>query len=157
MNSIEQDAPARHASRRRTARVAAVQTLYQAEIVHKPLRGAAREMQEHYLGGAVDDMSLVADRAFFDKLVQAVDENGETLIDLVQGALENRKLERMELVLQAILVAGAAELFAMPSTPPKVAISEFVDIADDFFGPAEAALVNAALDRIGRLTRPDEF
>ena len=157
METTEQSPAARHASRRRTAHVAAVQTLYQAEIVHKPLKGAAQEMREHYLGKAVDDMSLAADRRFFDKLIQAVEDNGETLIDLVQGALEKRKLDRMELVLQSILVAGAAELFAMPETPPKVAISEFVDIADDFFGSAEAALVNATLDRIGRLTRPDEF
>ncbi len=147
----------RTASRRRTARVAAVQTLYQAEVVHKPLKGAAEEMRRHYLGQAVDDMSLVADRRFFDLIITAVDDNGEKLIDLVQGALQNRRLERMELVLQAILVAGAAELLAIAEAPPKVTISEYVDIADDFFGPQEASLVNAALDRIGHLVRPDEF
>lgn len=157
MAATERDAPARTASRRRVARVAAVQTLYQAEVVHKPLAGAADEMRRHYLGQAVDDMSLVADRKFYDKVVAAVEANGEKLIELVQGALENRRLERMELVLQAILVAGAAELLAISDTPPKVAISEYVDIADDFFGGSEAALVNAALDRIGHLVRPDEF
>ncbi len=157
MAAIDPDAPPKAATRRRTARVAAVQTLYQAEVVHQPLKGAAEEMRRHYLGQAVDGMSLVADRRFFDLLVTAVDENGERVIALLQGALDNRKLERMELVLQAILVAGAAELLAMPGTPPKVAISEYVDIADDFFGPKEASLVNAALDRIGHLVRPDEF
>ena len=155
--SDDPEAPPRPASRRRTARVAAVQTLYQAEVVHKPLKGAAEEMRQYYLGQAVDDMSLVADRKLFDQLVTAVDDNGERVIALLQGALDKRKLERMELVLQAILVAGAAELLAMPSTPPKVAISEYVDIADDFFGPKEASLVNATLDRIGHLVRPDEF
>lgn len=151
------DAPVRPASRRRVARVAAVQTLYQAEVVHKPLKGAAEEMRKHYIGAAVDDMSLVADRAFYDTLLAAVDSEGDKLIELVQGALENRRLERMELVLQAILVTGAAELLAVSEAPPKVSISEYVDIADDFFGPSEAALVNAALDRIGHLVRPDEF
>jgi len=150
-------APQRSASRRRVARVAAVQTLYQAEVVHKPLAGAADEMRRHYLGKALDDMSLVADRRLYDKIIEAVGANGDKLIELVQGALDNRRLERMELVLQSILVAGAAELLAVAETPPKVAISEFVDIADDFFGSSEASLVNAALDRIGHLVRPDEF
>lgn len=145
------------ASRRRVARVAAVQTLYQAELTHKPLQRAAEEMRQHYLGQAVDDMSLVADKRFFDQLIAAVDVNGEKLIELVQGVLENRRLERMELVLQSILVAGAAELLAVSEAPPKVAITEYVDIADDFFGRSEASLVNAALDRIARLVRPDEL
>jgi N utilization substance protein B len=157
MTVTEADPPVRPASRRRTAGVAAVQTLYQAEVVHKPLKGAAEEMRQHYIGGAVDDMSLVADRRFFDLIVTAVDENGEKLIALIQGALDTRRLERMELVLQSILVAGAAELLAISEAPPKVTISEYVDIADDFFGKSEASLVNATLDRIGHLVRPDEF
>ena len=149
--------PARAASRRRVARVAAVQTLYQAEVAKKPLSVVATDMRQHYLGHAVDDMSLVADRRFYDTVLNAVEENGGKLIDLVEGALDKRQFDRMELVLQAILVAGAAELLAIVETPPKVAISEYVDIADDFFGRPEAALVNAALDRIARLVRPDEF
>lgn len=147
----------RTASHRRVARVAAVQTLYQAEIVHKPLAGAAKEMRKHYLGQNIDGMSLVADKNFYGAIIQAIDENGERLIELLQGALENRRLERMELILQAILVAGAAELLAIGDAPPRVSISEYVDIADDFFGKPEAALVNAALDRIARLVRPDEL
>lgn len=157
MSVADGEAPARHASRRRVARVAAVQTLYQAELTQKPLRSAAEEMRRHYLGQTVDDMSLMADRRFFDVVVAAIDANGEKLIAMVQGALRNRRLERMELVLQSILVAGAAELLAVSEAPPKVTISEYVDIADDFFGPSEAALVNATLDRIGHLVRPDEF
>lgn len=161
MPALEPDpptgAPGRAASRRRVARVAAVQTLYQAEVAHSSMKVAAEEMRRHYLGNAVDGMSLVADRRFFDLLVEAVANNGDKLIELVQGVLDNRRLERMELVLQAILVAGAAELLAISEAPPKVTISEYVDIADDFFGQPEAALVNAALDRIARLVRPDEL
>lgn len=153
----EPEARPRPASRRRTARVAAVQTLYQAELVHTSLAKAAEDMRKHYLGSSVDEMSLVADRRYFDLIIEAVNQNGDRLISLVQGALQNRRLERMELILQAILVTGAAELLAVAESPPKVAISEYVDIADDFFGSAEASLVNATLDRIGHLVRPDEF
>ena len=77
----------RTASHRRVARVAAVQTLYQAEIVHKPLAGAAKEMRKHYLGQNIDGMSLVADKNFYGAIIQAIDENGERLIELLQGAL----------------------------------------------------------------------
>ena len=65
-------------------------------------------------------------------------------------------LERLEAVLRAILRAGAYELFARADVPLKVVITEYVDIAHAFFEGKEPGLVNAVLDRIGRVLRTDE-
>jgi len=150
--------PPRAPSRRHVTRIAVVQTLYQADLTGKTIPVAAREMRKHYLGRAVDgETPVAADPKFFDTVIEAVNANGPTLIEMLQSALKTRPLERMELVLQAILVAGAAELFAVQEAPPKVIISEYVEIAEHFFGRPEASVVNATLDKIGHLVRPDEF
>lgn len=150
--------PLRMPSRRHVTRVAVVQTLYQADMTGRPLLEAAKEMREHYLSRAMDgETPLASDPKFFNTVIAAVDKNGTMLVEMVQSALQNRPLERMEIVLQSILIAGAAELFGVPDAPPKVTISEYVEITDHFFGRSEAALVNATLDKIGHLVRPDEF
>ena len=109
-----EDAPSPRApSRRHVTRIAVVQTLYQADLTGKTIPIAAREMRKHYLGRAVDgETPVAADPKFFDTVIDAVNTNGPTLIEMLQSALKNRPLERMELVLQAILLAGAAELLA---------------------------------------------
>jgi N utilization substance protein B len=43
------------------------------------------------------------------------------------------------------------------SVPPKVAISEYVDIAHAFYSGPEPGLVNAVLDHIARVLRPTEI
>ncbi len=56
-----------------------------------------------------------------------------------------------------ILRAAAYELSARPDVPPRVTVSEYVDLADAFFGGKETALVNGVLDRLARALRPDEM
>ena len=42
-------------------------------------------------------------------------------------------LDRLEIILRAILCAGAYELLAVPKVPTRVVISEYLDIAHAFF------------------------
>ena len=94
------------------------------------------------------------------------------LTDTVRGALAQRKaidemigdalskdwsLERLESVLRAILRAGAFELTTRADIPPKVTISEFVDVAHAFYTGSEPGLVNAVLDRIARAARAEDL
>ena len=55
-------------------------------------------------------------------------------------------LSRLEILLQAILRAGAYELCAQPDVPTKVIINEYLEIAHAFFAGKEPSLVNAVLD-----------
>ena len=45
----------------------------------------------------------------------------------------------------------------MERVPAKVAISEYVDVADAFFGVEEPRFVNGVLDKLARQQRPKEF
>jgi len=60
-------------------------------------------------------------------------------------------------VLRALFRAAGAEIVAM-DTPPKVVITEFVDVAKAFFPEGkEAKFVNAVLDHMAREEKPQAF
>ena len=66
-------------------------------------------------------------------------------------------LLRLDMTLRALLRAGIFELLACPEVPAKAVISEYVELARDFFDGAEPGLVNGILDTLARRLRPAEF
>lgn len=151
------DTHARVPSRRRLARIAAVQALYQADVTGKPVPDVLREFNRYQIGRDIDGFVMNADKAFFNRLVRGTDERREDLERVVRASLTTgREFDHLEIVLRAILLAGAFELTVLTDVPPRVSIDEYVDIADDFFGRNEAGLVNGVLDRIAKVVRPDE-
>jgi N utilization substance protein B len=66
-------------------------------------------------------------------------------------------LHRLDSTVRAILRAGAYELMFMDKVPARVAISEYVDVADAFFGAEEPRFVNGVLNTLARMKRPAEF
>ncbi len=156
--------------RRSVARLAAVQALYNTELTGAPVDTVLNDFIEHGIGGKAlmprgeDDDTEVeaplaeADALLFTAIVRgAVERQGE-LDAMVGGALTGDwTVERLEAVLRAILRAGAFELATRLDVPPKVAISEYVDVADAFYSGPEPGLVNAVLDRIARVVRGSEL
>jgi len=66
-------------------------------------------------------------------------------------------IARIDPTLRALFRAAGAELIACVA-PPKVVISEFVDVAKAFFPEGkEAKFVNAVLDHMAREARPEAF
>jgi len=66
-------------------------------------------------------------------------------------------IDRIDPVLRALFRAAGAEIVAM-DTPPKVVITEFVDVAKAFFPEGkEAKFVNAVLDHMAREEKPQAF
>ena len=66
-------------------------------------------------------------------------------------------LARIEALMRAILRAGTYELKKRKDVPPKVSISEYVDVASAFFGREESGMINAVLDVLARQERPEQF
>ena len=64
-------------------------------------------------------------------------------------------LERLEVILRAILRVAVYELLARPDVPARVIISEYLDIAHAFFAGKEPGLVNGVLDRLARSIRSE--
>ena len=138
-------------SARRAARLAAVQALYQLDMSEGVAAAVVSEFVKHRL-------EPHADQPLFTDIVGGVAARVVEVDDLIGGALvEGWTVQRLEMVLRAILRAGTYELVARPDVPPKVAISEYVEIAHAFFGGKEPGLVNGVLNRLAQERRPGEL
>jgi len=139
---------------RRTARLAAVQALYQMELTGEDAGTVAQEFVEHRFS----DLPTAPDEGFFRAIVDGVP-HGQIAIDrAIAGALsENWRLQRIDSILRAILRAAAYELANRPDIPARVVIDEYIEISRRFTDEEQCAFVNAALDRIARAERATEF
>jgi transcription antitermination protein NusB len=148
------------ASRRRIARLSAVQALYQLDL--NPglgAEGVIREFVRHRLGREIDgELYGEADAELFADVVRGVWDDRERLDEMVSAALsEEWPLSRLETILRLILEAGAYELAHRPDIPPRVTMSEYVGIAYAFFAGKEPGLANGVLDRLARALRGAEL
>jgi len=132
--------------------VAGVADLLEEDAVERRRDGRRR-------GREIDGQSYgQPDPVLFADLVRGVAAAGDDLDNMIAAVLdEDWTVERLETILRAVLRAGAYELSSRPDVPPRVTISEYVDVADAFLGAKQAALVNGVLDRIARALRPDEL
>lgn len=144
--------------KRSAARLAAVQAIYEMDlagttpdvVIDGFLRG-------RWSGGPGEEELADLDAAHFAEVIREVAARRESLDVAVEGALaEKLKVERLEVLLRAILRAGAYELSARHDIPAKVIINEYLDVAHAFFSGKEPALVNAVLDRMAAAMGRDE-
>jgi transcription antitermination protein NusB len=150
----------RFGGRRSLARLAAVQALYQLELnPGADPEAVIGEFARHRLGREIDgDQYGEADPALFADIVRGVADDRERLDAMISAALtEDWPLQRLEAVLRAVLRAGAYELTHRPDIPPRVAISEYADIAHAFFSGKEPGLANGVLDHLARTLHPADF
>jgi N utilization substance protein B len=146
------------ARRRSAARLAAVQALYQLELTGGAVEEVLRDFVRTRLEEIDGERIVRADEQHFADLVRGVAHKSGELDDMIAGVLaESWSVDRLETILHVILRAAAYELSAHREVPPRVTISEYVDLADAFFGGKETALVNGVLDRLARGLRPDEM
>lgn len=147
------------AGRRSAARLAAVQALYQIGLTGALPETVIEEFLEHRLEEELHDLGLDdADRALLDQLVRGVTAESENLDDILSAVLaEDWPIERLELLLRVILRAGAYELAFKAEIPARVAITEYLWLAQAFFEGKEPGMTNGVLDRLARSLRPEEF
>jgi N utilization substance protein B len=146
-------------SRRQSARLAAVQALYQwqegqdepSAIVDQFL--TVRTGEEGEAG-----MRRDADKPLFRDVVEGTAAHKEELELTLTGALaKDWTWARVDRLVRAILLAGAYELVHRKDVPPRVAINEYVEIAHAFYDKGEATFINSVLDRVAHEARPADF
>ncbi|NMG41199.1 transcription antitermination factor NusB [Chelativorans sp. ZYF759] len=153
MEKTDDNTPARGwrpANKRGTARLAAVQALYQMDVAGSGLLEITAEYESHRLGKEVDgDLYREADPQWFRAILSGVVENQKVVDPVIRQALtEDWPLSRLDSTLRAILRAGVYELMKRKDVPVAVILSEYVDIAKAFYEEDEPKLVNAVLDRV---------
>ncbi|WGV16501.1 transcription antitermination factor NusB [Fuscovulum ytuae] len=144
---------------RSASRLYAVQALFQMEASGQTVESVTREFETHRFGEVFEDAEMEeGDPNHFRKVVDAA-VNWQAKIDqLTDRALVAKwPIDRIDPVLRALFRAAGGEIVGM-DTPPKVAITEYVDVAKAFFPEGkESKFVNAVLDHMAREAKPAAF
>ena len=140
---------------RSSARLAAVQALYQLDMEGTPIARLLHEFHEHRLGATIgEDTYAPAEVDFFNDVVWGVDARRAEIDSAIVAKLANGwSLERLDRSMRQILRAGTYELIARNDLPTGVIINEYVNVADAFFPKAEKGFVNGLLDAIAKSVR----
>ena len=143
-------------SSRRSARLGAVQALYQIEQINQEVESAIEEFISHRFPLLGEEMQYFKpDLDLFKNLVQGVSHNLVSLDTLIEENLsENWRLERLPSVMRAILRAACHELNNESLVPTPVIINEYVEISKEFFQDKEVSFANGILDIIAKKVRP---
>jgi len=141
------------------ARLYAVQALFQMESSGQTVQSVCREFETHRFGATYDEGEFAEGHVdhFREVVEKAV--NWQARIDQMtdRALVAKWPIDRIDPVLRALFRAAGAELVDM-ATPPKVAITEYVDVAKAFFPDGkEAKFVNAVLDHMAHEARPEAF
>ncbi len=145
--------------RKSASRLYAVQALFQMESSGQTVEAVTREFETHRFGATYEEGEFV--EGDVDHFRQVVDGavNWQAKIDQLtdQALVAKWPIDRIDPVLRALFRAAGAELVAL-TTPPKVAIVEYVEVAKAFFPEGkEPKFVNAVLDHMAREARPEAF
>lgn len=151
--------PAQARRKRSAARFYAVQALFQMEAADAGLEAVQEEFEAHRLGAVIDGVAYAeADTEHFRALLAAAVAQQARIDQMTHHALVARwPIARIDPTLRALFRAAGAELVAT-DTPPKVTITEYVDVAKAFHPDGkEAKFVNAVLDHMAREAQPRAF
>lgn len=146
--------PSRKA-RASSARLAAVQLLYSAEISGGLDEDAITAFLAQHRGLKSEGLDLVpVDEGLYRRIVRGTRDSRVEVDAIIDGSLaEGRDPSRLELLLRSILRAGVYELMAHGETPAPIIIAEYLHVAEAFYEGREPALVNGILDRAARELR----
>ncbi len=151
---------AAQARRMRTAaRFYAVQALFQMEAAEVGLEAVIEEFETHRIGATFDDQTYQqADLEHFHRLMTEAVSHQARIDQMTHRALVARwPIDRIDPTLRALFRAAGAELLGA-DTPPKVTITEYLEIAKAFYPDGkEAKFVNGVLDHMAHEARPDGF
>jgi len=152
-------APSTKRQMKSAARLYAVQALFQMEASGQSAPSVCKEFETHRFGATYDEGEFAeGDVDHFRRVVEAA-VNWQAMIDqLTDRALVAKwPIDRIDPVLRALFRAAGAEL-TQTDTPPKVAITEYVDVAKAFFPEGkEPKFVNAVLDHMAHEAKPSAF
>lgn len=145
-------------SARSAARIAAVQALYQMEMSGDAADDITAEFVEFRFGRENEVTPGAPDAEFFSDIVHGVPaRQAEIDQEIAKCLAKNWRLSRVDSLLRAIMRAGAYEILVRRDVPAKVIIDEYVGLTHVFEAEEGSPFINAALDKLARVKRPEEF
>mgnify|MGYP002630560374 FL=1 len=144
---------------RSASRLYAVQALFQMEQSGQTVDAVMREFEDHRFGAVYEgDEMAEGDVETFRRVMEDAVDNQAKIDKMTDRALVAKwPIARIDPTLRALFRAAGSEIIGN-STPPKVAIVEYVDVARAFFPETkEPSFVNAVLDHMAREAKPEAF
>lgn len=141
------------------ARLYAVQALFQMEASGANVDAVKREFEDHRFGEVHDLGELAEGDIDLFRAVMEMAVNDQAKIDQMtdRALVAKWPIARIDPTLRALFRAAGAELVDQKA-PPKVVITEYVDVAKAFFPEGkEPKFVNGVLDHMAREAQPSAF
>tara|TARA_B100000242_G_scaffold178684_1_gene128188 strand:+ start:293 stop:748 length:456 start_codon:yes stop_codon:yes gene_type:complete len=145
-------------NKKSSARLFAVQILFEMEINGKKINNILERLTDEYL---IEISRLnkteKADKSHLIKILKGVIKNQKDIDLNIKDNLIGWSLSRIDSVSRAILRSALYELRECNDIPVKVIINEYIEISKSFFEGEEPNFINGILDKISKIYRPNEF
>lgn len=145
-------------NKKSSARLFAVQILFEMEINGKKINSILERLTDEYL---IEISRLnktgKADKNHLIKILKGVTKNQKDIDLDIKDNLIGWSLSRIDSVSRAILRSALYELRECIDIPVKVIINEYIEISKSFFEGDEPNFINGILDKISKIYRPNEF
>ena len=146
-------------NKKSTARIAAVQALYQYILIlqnNEDIDYIIQNVLSFYrndspITNLPKNLKIQLSISHFKMLVKSVFENINKIDEIIANHLVNNKEPTyMPILLRALLRVSICELLFFPTTPAKVVINEYTNIANGMLNEHEIGFVNSILDKIAK-------
>jgi N utilization substance protein B len=129
---------------RRRARAVALQALYECEMGGLTPQQALGVL--HHAGAPDVDDPGESEHAFVVSLVRGAMDDRDALDVRIGDAAKNWRVERMAMLDRLVMRLALQELLTHRESPPRVVISEAIELARAYSGEDAAKFVNGVLD-----------
>jgi transcription antitermination protein NusB len=136
------------ASRRRLARIAVMQTLFEEDFHASHPSEILNQHPDDVLRRNMRESVEPVDEGFAHELLAGVVSHLEDIRKAMQQHAPQWPLARMDRITRSILVMGTYELLFAGDAPPAVVMNEAIDIAKEFGGEESGKFVNGVLNAI---------
>ena len=139
-------------SHRTTARMIAVQGLYQMEMTGRTIRDIIENFKNFTYAPNIVHIDLETyDYSYTEDILRGVIQNQNVIDPLIENTLtEGWSLKRLDRVMCALLRASIYELLYAPDVPAKVVMNEYINLASAFGLNDNNSLANGVLNHIAR-------
>ena len=136
------------ASRRRLARIAVMQTLFEEDFHKSHPSGSPDQEAGEILRRNMEEAEGEMDQTFAESLFAGIHEREEEILQAMRDHAPQWPLERMDRMTRNILMMGTYEILFAGDAPPAVVMNEAIEIAKEFGGEESGKFVNGVLNAI---------
>lgn len=146
--------------RKMSARLMAVQAVYEAGHNGEPFEQVLRDYIDNRTGMEIGDVKIEQpDRELFLSTARTVQERREEITRILEANTPSKNPDpdqprkEIEPLLKAILLCGIAEILQHTDIDAPLIINDYIEVTRAFYDKGEVSLVNGVLDSVAGILR----